>query len=145
MQVFESPDTYIGRRVVWGGEIVKTHNIPGGAEIEIIQKNLDSTGEPYGGDQTAGRFIFFKKGYLESEVFSKGRKVTGAGVITGSQVRRVEDQEYRFPVIEVEELHLWEEVPAVYYDPFYWDPFWYPYPYRYRYFRRPYWGYPYYW
>jgi starvation-inducible outer membrane lipoprotein len=43
----------------------------------------------------------------------------------------VDDRDYRYPVIEVEELHLWEKKdPYRFYDPYWGSPFYYDYPWR---------------
>ncbi|MBI4383066.1 MAG: Slp family lipoprotein [Nitrospinae bacterium] len=128
-EAFQSPEKYIGGKVVFGGVIVKTVNLPDRAEIEVVQKELDAYGNPSPSDASGGRFIFSKPGYLESEIYSRGREVTGAGKITGVKAGKVDDREYRFPVVEVEELHLWEKKERYYYPPYYWD-----------YFGPPYWG-----
>jgi outer membrane lipoprotein len=139
--LFESSDSYVGKRVMLGGTIVETRNFPEKSEIEVVQKELDSTGRVSRKDATMGRFIFRQWGYLESEIYSKGRDVIGAGKVVGSQLGKIGDREYQFPVVEAEELHLKEVYPQspYYYDPYYpyyYDPFYYP---SQRYFyRRPY-------
>jgi len=122
-RLLENPDLYRGKTLVLGGTIVATRNLERGSEIEVVQKELSSFGEPSLSDDTGGRFIFVHPGYLEATVFSKGRSVTGAGKVLGSRVGKVGDREYRFPLIEIEELKLWEEYPAY--------PYYYPYGYPY--------------
>ena len=121
--LFESPDAYIGKRVLMGGNIVQTRNFPDQSEIEVVQKSVDSYGNLSGGDRTLGRFIYRHRGYLESEVYAKGRDVIGAGVIVGGQSGKIGDRDYLFPVIEPEELIL---LPEYIETPYYYDPF-YPY------------------
>ncbi len=140
--LFASPDNYAGKRVMLGGTIVETRNFPGKSEIEVVQKEIDSSGRVSGSDTTLGRFLFRRQGYLESEIYAKGREVIGAGKLVGSQLGKIGDREYRFPVIEVEELHLKETYPQY---PYYYDPYYpnYYYPYYYP-LRRHYHRYPYY-
>jgi outer membrane lipoprotein len=133
--LFESPDTYIGKRVMMGGNIVKTRNFPDKSEIEVVQKSLGSYGNVDTGDATLGRFIFRQRGYLESEVYAKGRDIVGAGVIVGSQTGKIGDRDYQFPVIEPEELRLLEEYPDYPYYPYYYDPFYPSYYYGFGYSR----------
>ncbi len=140
-QLFENPESQSGKRVILGGEIVETRNLPDKSEIEVVQKPVDSFGTIEGGDATLGRFLFVKPGYLEGEVFAKGRKVIGAGRIAGGQTGKLGEADYTYPVIEADELHLEEEYqyPPYYYDPFY-PPFYY-HPFH----RHPFWGHPFYW
>ena len=121
--LFESPEVYVGRKVMLAGSIVQTRNFPDRSEIEVVQKAIDSYGNLDTGDATLGRFIFRHRGYLESEVYSKGRNIIGAGVVVGSQSGKIGDRDYLFAVIEPEELNLFPEYPDT---PYYYDPF-YPY------------------
>ncbi len=134
-RVLQSPGDHAGKRIIWGGEIVATQNQSDQVEIEVIQKTLDSAGEPLQVDDSGGRFIFIQPGYLEPEIYSKGRRVTGAGKIVGSRMGQVGEREYLYPLVELEELHLWSEAPEYDYNPyypsFYYGPWWYPYPYSY--------------
>jgi len=93
---------------MFGGEIAEVRNLAGRTEIEVIQKELDSYGCPDHGDVTGGRFVFVKDGFLDPDIFFKGRYITGAGKVEGEKAGKIGEQAYRFPVIEVQELHLWE-------------------------------------
>jgi len=125
-QLIEDPDRYQGKVVVLGGTIVATRNLAAGTEIEVVEKSLSAYGEPSLSDDTRGRFIFVHPGYLESNVFSKGRSVTGAGKVLGSRMGKVGEREYRFPLIAVEEIKLWEDYSQYpYYYPY--GPYYYPY------------------
>ncbi len=129
-QIFQSPDAFIGKTVLLGGEIVETRNYPNFVEIEVVQKPLDLAGYPESRDVSGGRFVFQKPGYLESEIFAKGRKIVGAGVVKGTQVKALGNITYRYPVIEVAELHLWQDLTPDYYYYYPYDPFWYRYSFR---------------
>ena len=153
-QVAQSTQDYIGTQVIWGGKIVQTRNAPDAAEVEVIQYRLDSLGEPVVGDYSGGRFIFLRKGFLEPEIYSKGRRVTGAGRVVGNRVGKLDESDYTYVLVEVEELHLFEKPytgPPYFYDPFFYG--YYPYFYGGR-FGRPFGmyrgfygfhGYPYWW
>ena len=150
-QILQSPDTYVGKKVVLGGTIVKTRNLKNVTEIEVVEKDLDCFGYPNFGYESRGRFLFRKQGYLESEIFTKDRMVTGAGTVVASKSGKIGETEYEFPVIEVEELKLWDPpiqsfgFPPYAYGPYLAGPFpFYTYPYPNR-FRRFYYPSPYYW
>ena len=125
-RLLESPEEFIGKRVMFGGVIVETRALPQGTEVEVVQKEIDFSGYPETGNKTGGRFIFFNKEFLEPEIYSKGRGITGVGKIRGSQVGMVGEMPYEFPVIESEELKLLDKVVErnPYFYPPYWDP-WY--------------------
>jgi outer membrane lipoprotein len=130
-----------GQTVRWGGIIIDAKNEPNRTCFEVLSRELGTYLRPNVEDRTAGRFIACKDGFYDPEVFSKGREVTLTGRIDRVEDRQIEEFNYRYPVIEVDELVLWEERQDVLvHRDYYYDPFWYPY-----YWGRPYWGYyPYY-
>jgi outer membrane lipoprotein len=129
-RLIDSPEQYKGEKVLLGGRIVRTRNIGEYSEIEVIQKPLDFTGYPSTGDETGGRFIFVISRYLESEFYSKDRLVTGVGKVSAGRVGKIGDSDYQFPVIAVDELHLWEKIsrrgPYDRYYPYYYPYYYYP-------------------
>ena len=135
-RLLEAPEKFIGKRVMLGGVIVETRTLPRGTEVEVVQKKIDFSGYPEMGNQTGGRFMFFNKGFLEPEIYSKGRGVTGVGKIRGTQIGKVGERPFEFPVIEVEKLELLDDVERnPYFYPPYWDPRYRPHSYA------PYWPY----
>ena len=133
-RLLETPEDFIGKRVMYGGAIVETRVLPEGTEIEVVQKKIDFSGYPEAGDESGGRFIFFKKGFLEPEIYSKGRGVTGVGKLTGTRMGKVGERPYEFPVIELDEIKLHEDIERnPYFYPPYWDPWYRPHSYA------PYW------
>ena len=155
-QILQSPDNYVGKKVVLGGTIVETRNLKDVTEIEVVEKELDDLGYPSSSDLSRGRFLFRKQGYLETEIFAKGRPVTGAGTVVGTKSGKIGEVEYEFPVIEIEEIKLWD-APDYRYPPYGYGPYipgwgiysYYPYstfnPYYPNRLRRFDYPYPYYW
>jgi len=139
-KIFENTAGFIGKKVILGGMIVETRVLNEGTEIEVVQKKIDSSGYPEVGDQSGGRFIFFKKSFLDPEIYSKGRRITGVGKIKETRLGKVGARPYNFPVIEAEKLVLSEEIERTpYFYPPYWDPWFNPNSYR------PYWPYSPFW
>jgi outer membrane lipoprotein len=128
-QLLKSPETSIGKKVMLGGVIVRTNNYDKKSEVEVVQKVLDNSDYPTGSDYSGGRFIFVYKGFLEPEIYAEERKVTGAGTVIGTKQGKIGEKAYTFPVIEVEELRLWEKEDRYYsyYDPYYYGAFGYSY------------------
>ena len=114
-RLLETPEDFIGKRVMFGGAIVETRALPEGTEIEVVQKKIDFAGYPEAGDESGGRFIFFKKGFLEPEIYSKGRGVTGVGKMTGTRMGKVGERPYEFPVIELDEIKHHEDIVRITY------------------------------
>jgi outer membrane lipoprotein len=132
-----------GASVRWGGVIIDAVNEADRTCFEVLSRDLDRYLRPLQEDRTAGRFIACKSGFHDPEVFAAGREVTLTGSIRGIEEREIDQFKYRYPVIDVDELVLWQPRQDVLVIDHMYDPFWYPYPY---YWGRPYWGYyPYYW
>lgn len=132
-QVFQNPEAYKGKIVIWGGDVVETINQKEGTTlIVVLQRPLDWTEEPKF-NRSEGRFIILVEGYEDPYVFRRGRRVTVAGEIQGRKVMRLGELEYPYPLLLSKQLYLWGEY---YYYPYPY-PYLYTYPYYYRYY--PWW------
>lgn len=122
--IFRAPATYTGSKVILGGVIVAVHNTREGSDIEVIQKDLDSSGYPDNGDRSLGRFLFRKSGFLEPQIYKEGRQITGAGAVLGVQAGKIGEADYNFPIIAAEELRLLSSYQYNYEPyPYYWGPY----------------------
>lgn len=124
--VQSNPAAYVGSIVIWGGFIIETSNLAGGSEMLILETPLRSDEVPIPSTYTQGRFIAKASGFLDPVIYSSGRRVTIAGEITGSEMRKIGETEYSYPVINIKELYIWGE--RLYYEPYYYEPHYYPYP-----------------
>ena len=130
-----------GTEVRWGGVLVDTRNESNRTCFEVLSRDLDRYMRPMSNtDNTAGRFIACTNGFHDPEIYSKGREVTVTGVVQDLEQRRIEEFDYSYPVLEINDFVLWEKRrTVVMYNNFY-DPFYSPF-----YWGNPYWGYsPYY-
>ncbi|MEJ2658835.1 MAG: Slp family lipoprotein [Desulfobacterales bacterium] len=130
---------YKGKTVILGGYILETQNMADQSIVKVLQTPLGLGEEPKSKDQSEGRFIVFKKGFLDPEVYQKDRKITVAGTIIGKTFEKVDHFDQPYLEIKSREIYLWPK-REYYYPPFYYDPWYYPYPYYWY----PYPYYPYY-
>jgi outer membrane lipoprotein len=124
--LINDPGKYTGKTVLLGGVIVNTVNKNDGTVMNIYQTELDSYGEPINTDVSQGRFLAKDVKFLDSAIFRKGRRVTIAGVVQGSQVLKLGNIDYRYPVVVIKEIDLWEtgrSKRGQYYRGF-WEPYW---------------------
>ena len=132
-QVRQNPETFKGKWVVWGGEIIETVNQKEGTtQIEVFQRPLGWRGEPKETTASEGRFLILADQYLDPYVFRRGKKITVAGEMTGEKIKPLGEMDYRYPIVSSKQIYPWPE-----YD---YQPYPYPYPYY-----DPGWGYPYGW
>jgi outer membrane lipoprotein len=108
-RLLQNPDTFQGRTVLLGGEIIETGNAPGMTSIIILERHLDSRGKPRSGAASGGRFIVRHPSFLDPAIFRPGRIITVAGVVIGSKFQPLGEISYRYPLIENKELYLWPE------------------------------------
>jgi outer membrane lipoprotein len=127
------PDEFKGKVVLLGGTIVQTVPKPSETEIEVVQKPASSSGEPHLTDKSEGRFLVVVDRFLDPAIYQTGRDITVAGEVRGSEVRRIGEIDYRYPVITAQELYLWRRPSA---------PPAYPYPYSFGYPAFWWWRYP---
>lgn len=140
-QLRADPDAYLGRTVIFGGDILSTRNVEQKTFIEILQKPLDRSEAPQITDQSGGRFMARCDGYLDPAVYAKDRQITVAGRVIGTHTGKVGEIEYVYPLLACLETHLLPRPTAVaaypyYPDPWYWYP-WYRYGYPFFYYRHP--------
>ena len=133
--VLKNPDAYKGKTVLWSGVIISSVNLKEGTVIEVLQKPADMEGKPKDVDESEGRFLALKPGYLDVAIYRQGREVTVAGGVQGKKMQRLGEIEYTYPLISGKEIHLWpvEKEQRVYYPypyyhyPWWYYPCWYPY------------------
>ncbi len=104
----KDPERFRGTWVMLAGVIVGTKNSTEGSFIEVLQKPASSRGEPLDTDESDGRFIIASTGFLDAAVYHGGRLITVVGEVSGSKVQQLGDMQYRYPVVNAKELHLWE-------------------------------------
>jgi outer membrane lipoprotein len=129
-------DRYVGKTVILGGYILETKNLADETIIEVLQAPLTFRDEPNSKDLSEGRLIISHKEFLDPEVYSKDRKLTVAGTLSGCWVEKV-----RTCKLESREIYVWPEYGYGYPYPY---PYYYYYPsgrYWHRHHRRHY----YYW
>ncbi|MEN6321841.1 MAG: Slp family lipoprotein [Syntrophaceae bacterium] len=130
-EVLKNADQYKGKMILWGGVIVETINRPEETLIVVTQTALDYEKRPINLDQSEGRFIVKKIGFIDPAIYAKVREITVAGEISGKEELPLGEIKYVYPVVTATQLILWQKLvyPPNYYAPWYWEPwYWEPYP-----------------
>lgn len=129
---------FTGSRVRWGGVIAGIENREDSTLLEVVSRELTSSGRPRTDDRSAGRFLAVVNGFLDPAVYNDGREVTVNGILEQPVERNIDQYPYHYPVVKTEHLYLWEPLRPV--DPYYHHPIWYdPWYHPYPYYRYPYW------
>lgn len=139
-QVFQNPNAYKDKTVLWGGEIIETLNQKDGTTlIEVFQRPLGWRDEPKETFASEGRFLILAEKYLDPYLFRRGKKVTVAGEILGAKTKPLGEIDYRYPLLLGKQVYLWEDSYPYYYryPYFYYDPWWeYPFWRRFHFYHR---------
>jgi outer membrane lipoprotein len=107
--LYKNPGSYKGKWVMLAGFIVASRTEKDGRTyLEVVQKPVDDWGRPFRTDESGGRFIAVSREFLDPAVYRGGRVITVVGEVVGDSVRQLGGMAYRYPLITVEALHLWE-------------------------------------
>ncbi len=121
----------LGKEVRWGGVILDARPDARQTCFEVLSRSLDKSFRPRDEDLTQGRFIACRDGFLDPEVFAKGREITLTGAVVAIDERQVGEFNYRYPVLTTRFITMWPERPDViinnYHDPWFYGPYWGPY------------------
>ncbi|BFU90956.1 MAG: putative Outer membrane lipoprotein, Slp family [Nitrospira sp.] len=133
----DHPETYRGKLMLAGGEVLSAKRTQQGTELEVLQIPLSEELIPTGRDaETKGRFVIIDRNndkVPDPAVFSDEKKrVTVVGEVVGMTTIKIDDVQQQVPELAVKNITVWD-----------WDqrnsghgPY---YSYAYRY------GYPYFW
>jgi len=137
----EAPKDHKGKVVLLGGVVVKAVNKDKGTLLEIYQTKIDSQGKPIGLDRSGGRFLAFYQGFLDNEIYCKGRQVTIAGAMEGEKIGKLGELDYHYPYLVIKAIHLWRKERPYVYSPYPWSfrDTWWENPWHRR--HSPYWRY----
>jgi len=103
-----SPESYKGRVLVLGGEVLKVKRLQDGTQIELLQLPLGGGEEPsFDRQESQGRFLALQQKFLDPATMVEGTRVTIVGEVSGAKTDRLDDIEYRYPTLIVKHLHVW--------------------------------------
>lgn len=109
-QVKDSPETYRGQIVVWGGEVLSAVREGDRTKIEILQMPLNKDYVPeYSKASSRGRFFAFdsRREIIDPAIFEKGSKVTVVGEIQGKSPESPDEVSSHVPIVAIRDMTLW--------------------------------------
>lgn len=124
-----------GTHVRWGGRLLEVRPERDRTCFEILSLPLDDATARPDDDVTPGRrFVACRDGFSDPAAYPEQRLVTVTGTLADFTTRTIGQYDYRYPQVDVRNIHLWPELrrrPDYDRDLM---PWWYdPYPRRYPY------------
>jgi len=108
-EVVAAPESYQGRVLVLGGEVLKVKRLKDGTQIELLQLPLDKDERPILNRQRSdGRFFALQQEFLDPATIAEGTKMTIVGEVSRAKTDQLDEVEYRYPVVTVKHLHAWQ-------------------------------------
>lgn len=106
--VRDNVNVYRGQMVRWGGLITGIRNIGNSTELEVRAYPLNIHGQPSSAS-AQGVFLVRSPVLLNNHQYRRGRAVTVAGVVQGSQLTDSQGFYYLAPVIEARDYYVWQQ------------------------------------
>ena len=108
--VKDSPETYRGQIVVWGGEVLSAVREGDRTKIEVLQMPLNKDHVPESSKASSrGRFFAFDSRHeiIDPAIFEKGSKVTVVGEIEGTSPDSPDEVSSSVPIVAIRDMTLW--------------------------------------
>lgn len=105
-----SPQSYQGRTVLLGGEVLGARRIQEGVELEVLQLPVQGEDPPTSRrTESQGRFLAVDRSAGDPASFPPGTKLSLVAAIIGEERRPLDEATYRYPVVEVKHLYVWSD------------------------------------
>ncbi len=137
-QIKESPDSFKGKLVILGGQVLAAKRLKETTQLTILQLPLIDDREPTTElTQSQGRFIAEQQEFLDPATVPSGTRITLVGELSGSVTQSLDETVYTYPTLIMKHFKVWPAHHSDYerYGPYYPYPYGYPYPYAYPYWR----------
>ena len=107
-EVLNSPESYKGRLLLLGGEVLKAKRLKGGTQVELLQLPLNEDQEPTTDlTRSQGRMLVLHQGSLDPATLTPGMLVTFVGEVSESITEKLDDVDYRYPTLTVKHWYVW--------------------------------------
>lgn len=109
-QILQRPESYQGKMLVLGGEVLSARRLTEGTRLEVLQLPLDDSQRPVSTrTDSQGRFLAMEKAFLDPAMFPPNTQVTIVGEVTGTIAAKLDEMDYQYPTVVIKHLHVWNE------------------------------------
>lgn len=108
-----SPDEYLGRTVMIGGNVIKAKRTEAGTELEILQLPTEKEGTLTEERlRSEGRFLAVREQFLDPASLPQGTPITVIGTVKGETTRQLDESDYTYPILEVKHIIDWKSIAS---------------------------------
>lgn len=109
-EVIQHPESYKGRMLVLGGEVLSAKRLAEGTRLEVLQLPLDDYQRPIvTRTDSQGRFLAVEKAFLDPAMFPPNTLVTIVGEVTERVSGKLDEMDYQFPAVVIRHLYVWKD------------------------------------
>ena len=110
-EVIKDPDSFQGKRIMWGGQIASIQVTKEGAYLFISQLPVNDSGQPRANGTSEGRFIALADRSLDTATYKEGAFITVVGVINGQRQLPMVGGflDYIYPLVTAEHIYSWSK------------------------------------
>jgi outer membrane lipoprotein len=94
-------------QVRWAGVIFETRPQEDHTCFAVLARPIEKSMRPQGTNRSDGRFIACKPGFYDPEYLKVESEVTLTGRIIHIDKRKIENNDYLVPIVEVDSMTLW--------------------------------------
>ena len=106
--VLASPESYKGHLILLGGKILKAKRLKEGTQAELLQLPLNKDQEPTTDlTRSQGRVLVLHQKFLDPATLTPGMLVTFVGEVSGATTDKLDDVDYRYPMLTVKHWYVW--------------------------------------
>ncbi|MDH3505173.1 MAG: Slp family lipoprotein [Nitrospirota bacterium] len=110
LQLLQGAESYQGKMLVLGGEVLSAKRLVDGTRLEVLQLPLDDSRRPVSTrTDSQGRFLAMEKAFLDPAMFPPNTQVTIVGEVTGTIAAKLDEMDYQYPTVVIKHLHVWKE------------------------------------
>src|SRR4029078_4109071 len=110
-EILASPQSYQGRTILLGGEVLASKRMQDGVELEMLQLPVRDDDDPPvdGRSESRGRFIAFDRGGGDPASFPPGTRLTLVGTVSGDDTRRLDESTDHYTTGDVKHMYILSE------------------------------------
>jgi len=107
-EVLASPESYKGRIILLGGEILKAKRLKKGTQVELLQLPLNKDQKPTTDlTRSQGRVLVLHQEFLDPATLTPGMLVTFVGEVSGAIIEKLDEVDYRYPTLTAKHWYVW--------------------------------------